>query len=62
MGEPSCIDLTLRNNKSFFKHNKIYVTGISYFQNLIATATKNNFLKSIPKINTTETINILMLT
>ena len=39
-------DLTLTNNKSYVKHSKTLVTGISDFQKLIATATKTNFAKS----------------
>ena len=43
-GEPSCMNLILANNKSYFKYSKTFVTGTSDFHKLIATATETNFV------------------
>lgn len=47
-GEASCTDLIITNNKSYLKHCKTFVTGVSGIQKLIAigTASKTNFVKS----------------
>lgn len=48
--EPGRVDLLLTNNKSYFEHSKTFVKGISGFYRFIVPSTKNNFVKSNPKI------------
>ena len=59
--KPRCIDLIITNKKSLFKNSKTFEVGISDHHHLILTSMRSQYIQGNPKINSTETINLLIL-
>ena len=48
--QPTCIDLILTNQPSYFQHSKVFETNLSNIHLLTVTELEMNFQKQKPKI------------